>query len=188
VPLTGSGYVLPEIDGTVWFGASAQWRDDDLAARAGDHDANLARLARLVGLAAPPSLAGLSGRAAVRWKSQDRLPVIGAVPAAVAESAGLGLVAPASGRLDQARLVARAPGLYVFSALGSRGIASSALGAQLLAATIAGAPAPVEADLLDAVDPARFLVRQFRRDEASRQASPQFVQPLVGPMAGSAGA
>jgi tRNA 5-methylaminomethyl-2-thiouridine biosynthesis bifunctional protein len=188
VPVTGSGYVLPEIDGTVWFGASAQWRDHDLAARASDHRANLARLARLVGLTAAPSLAELSGRAAVRWQSQDRLPVIGAVPAAVAESAGLGVPAPASRRLDQPRLVARAPGLYVFSALGSRGIASSALGAQLLAATIAGAPAPVETDLLDAVDPARFLVRQFRRDEASRQASPEFVQPPAGPMAGSPGA
>jgi tRNA 5-methylaminomethyl-2-thiouridine biosynthesis bifunctional protein len=125
----------------------------------------------------------------VRWVSRDRLPVIGAVPAALAENAGLGVAAPSAGRLDQPRLVARAPGLYVFSALGSRGIASSALGAQMLAAAIAGAPAPVEADLLDAVDPARFLVRQFRRDEASRQAaSPVFVQPPVGPMAGSAGA
>jgi len=189
LPVAGAGYVLPEIGGAVWFGASAQWNDADLAVRDGDHRANLERLARLVGVAAVPALADLSGRASVRWVSRDRLPVIGAVPAALAASAGLGVDAPASGRLDQPRLVARAPGLYVFSALGSRGIASSALGAQLLAAAIAGAPAPVEADLLDAVDPARFLVRQFRRDEASRHAaSPVFVQPPVGPMAGSAGA
>jgi tRNA 5-methylaminomethyl-2-thiouridine biosynthesis bifunctional protein len=99
------------------------------------------------------------------------------------------LTAPSAGRLDQPRLVARAPGLYVFSALGSRGIASSTLGAQLLAAAITGSPSPVEADLLDAVDPARFVVRRFRRDETSRQpACPIFVQPPVGPMTGSAGA
>jgi tRNA 5-methylaminomethyl-2-thiouridine biosynthesis bifunctional protein len=189
LPVAGAGYVLPEIGGAVWFGASAQRNDADLAVRASDHRANLERLARLVGAAAAPALADLSGRTSVRWVSRDRLPVIGAVPAALAESAGMGVAAPSAARLDQPRLVARAPGLYVFSALGSRGIASSALGAQMLAAAIAGAPAPVEADLLDAVDPARFLVRQFRRDEASRQAaSPTFVQPPVGPMAGSAGA
>jgi tRNA 5-methylaminomethyl-2-thiouridine biosynthesis bifunctional protein len=189
LPVAGSGYVVPESEGTVWFGATAQWNDADPIVRASDHRANLERLARLVGLAAAPALADLSGRTSQRWLSRDRLPVIGAVPASLAESAGLGVAAPAPGRLDQPRLVARVPGLYVFSALGSRGIASSALGAQLLAAAIAGAPAPVEADLLDAVDPARFLVRQFRRDEASRQAaSPVFVQPPVGPMAGSAGA
>jgi tRNA 5-methylaminomethyl-2-thiouridine biosynthesis bifunctional protein len=117
------------------------------------------------------------------------LPVIGAVPAALAVGGGSSVAAKASGRLDQPRLVPRASGLYVFTALGSRGIASASLGSQILAAAIAGAPAPVEADLLDAVDPARFLVRQFRRDEASRQADfPIFVQPPVGPMAGSAGA
>jgi tRNA 5-methylaminomethyl-2-thiouridine biosynthesis bifunctional protein len=32
-----------------------------------------------------------------------------------------------------------------------------------LAAAIAGAPMPLEADLLDAVDPARFASRAFRR-------------------------
>jgi tRNA 5-methylaminomethyl-2-thiouridine biosynthesis bifunctional protein len=189
MPIAGSGYVLPEIDGQVWFGATAQWNDGDPTVRRSDHRANLERLCRLVGLTTVPALDDLSGRTGVRWLSRDRLPVIGAVPAALAESAGLGFTAPPTGRLDQPRLVARAPGLYLFSALGSRGIASSALGAQLLAAAIAGSPSPVEADLLDAVDPARFVVRQFRHDEASRRpASPIFVQPPVGPMAGSAGA
>jgi len=51
----------------------------------------------------------------------------------------------------------------VLSGLGSRGIAGSALGARVLAAAIAGAPMPLEADLLDAVDPARFASRAFRR-------------------------
>ena len=91
-----------------------------------------------------------------------------------------------SARLDQTRFVARAPGLFVFAALGSRGIASASLGARLLAATITGAPSPVEADLIDAVDPARFISRQFRRGEAARKrVASQEVQP---PEAGSLGA
>ena len=136
----------------------------------------------------PTSLA-LGGRVGFRWASDDRLPIIGAVPASVAEGLVPGFVGARSPRFDQPRFVARAPGLFVCCALGSRGIASAALGAELLAAAITGAPLPAEADLLDAVDPARFLSRRFRQGEAARQrlaAGPG--QPPVGPIAGSAGA
>jgi tRNA 5-methylaminomethyl-2-thiouridine biosynthesis bifunctional protein len=47
--------------------------------------------------------------------------------------------------------------------LGSRGIAWSALGAQVLSSCISGAPVPLEASLLDAIDPARFQARAARR-------------------------
>jgi tRNA 5-methylaminomethyl-2-thiouridine biosynthesis bifunctional protein len=59
--------------------------------------------------------------------------------------------------------VARRPGLFLFSALGSRGIAWAELGAQVLAAQISGAPVPLEASLVDALDPARFALRAARR-------------------------
>jgi tRNA 5-methylaminomethyl-2-thiouridine biosynthesis bifunctional protein len=58
------------------------------------------------------------------------------------------------------------PGLFVFTALGSRGITWSALGGQVVAAAISGAPAPLEASLLDAIAPARFITRQVRRSSA----------------------
>ena len=74
------------------------------------------------------------------------------------------------------------------AALGSRGIGSAALGAEMLAATISGAPVPAEADLIDAVDPARFLSRRFRRGEAARASAAAEDQPPVGPIAGSLGA
>ena len=79
--------------------------------------------------------------------------MIGAVPDPTARGA----------RLDQPRFVPRLPGLYVFGALGSRGITWSALGAQVLASSVTGAPSPIGASLLDAVDPARFVSRQVRR-------------------------
>jgi tRNA 5-methylaminomethyl-2-thiouridine biosynthesis bifunctional protein len=87
--------------------------------------------------------------------SEDRLPVVGAVPD---EAAAL-----RAARIDQARLVPRLPGLYVLTALGSRGITWCSLAAQVLASAIAGSPAPLESSLLDALDPARFLVRAARR-------------------------
>jgi len=66
-------------------------------------------------------------------------------------------------RIDQPRLVPRQAGLYVFTALGSRGIAWAPLGARLLAGWIAGAPLPLESSLVDALDPARFVARAARQ-------------------------
>ncbi len=186
LPITGNGYVLPPIAGTVWFGTSSSWDDDDPSLRTADAAFNAERLAALLGLAALPP-ATRSGRVGHRWVSADRLPVIGAVPAEIVAHA-LGGSAPPAGRCDQPRFIARAPGLFVCVGLGSRGIASAALGAELLAAAITDAPMPVEADLLDAVDPARFLSRRARREEAARARAACLTQPPVGPIAGSAGA
>jgi tRNA 5-methylaminomethyl-2-thiouridine biosynthesis bifunctional protein len=72
-------------------------------------------------------------------------------------------LAPPGARLEQPRQVPRQPGLFLFAALGSRGVTWSALGAQVLASWVTGAPAPVEASLLDALDPARFVSRRARR-------------------------
>ena len=188
LPIAGVGYVLPPIDGAIWFGATSSW-DDDPALRPQDQARNVERLAVLLGRHALPPSPALAGRVGFRFTSDDRLPIIGAVPASIAAAmAASGFVAAPTARFDQPRFVARAPGLFVLAALGSRGIASAAFGAQLLAAAIAGAPSPAEADLLDAVDPARFLSRRYRRGEAARaRASVLPGQPPVGPIAGSAG-
>jgi tRNA 5-methylaminomethyl-2-thiouridine biosynthesis bifunctional protein len=154
LPLAGSGYVLPPVDGRAVFGATAQRGDGDPAVRAADHADNLTRLRRLCGEALELPAAGLEGRVGWRWTAADRLPVIGAVPDASATPVGAG---------DQPRFVPRRDGLFVFTALGSRGIGVSALGARLLAAWVTGAPAPVDASLMDAVDPARFAARARRR-------------------------
>jgi tRNA 5-methylaminomethyl-2-thiouridine biosynthesis bifunctional protein len=159
LPIAGAGYLLPAVGDRAVFGATSQSGDDDASVRDADHAHNLAQLASLVGNV--PALAphDLSGRVGWRWVSDDRLPLIGAVP----DVAGLA----AASRLDQPRLVPRLAGLWMFTALGSRGITWSALGAQLLASWVTGGPSPVEASLLDALDPARFISRDARRAAAS---------------------
>jgi tRNA 5-methylaminomethyl-2-thiouridine biosynthesis bifunctional protein len=162
IPITGAGYLLPEIDGLALFGASAQPGDTEPAVRNADQAQNLARLQRLS--AQPASLHAdmLHGRVGWRCTADDRLPLVGAVPDEVAA------VAAHSERADR---VPRLPGLFVITALGSRGISWAALGAQILASTISGAPVPLERRLLDALDPARFLLRTQRRVGAT--ASPR---------------
>ena len=165
LPISGAGYLLPALEGGAVFGATAQAGDYDASVRLEDHRRNLAQLAALTGAAATGGVAtdpsGFSGRTAWRWVSRDRLPLIGAVPRGRAALAAGG--ARPTSRWDQVRLIERENGLFMFAALGSRGITWAALGAQVLAASITGAPIPLEAELVDAVDPARFLVRAWRR-------------------------
>ena len=163
LPIAGAGYLLPELNGCVMFGATTQAGDDDASVRDTDHAANLSQLARLTGQPSTVSASMLAGRTAWRWTSRDRLPVIGAVPVMPCIDVGQASEPTQTRRADQARFVPRVPGLFVFTALGSRGITWSALGARVVAAAITGAPAPLEASLLDAIDPARFITRQVRR-------------------------
>jgi tRNA 5-methylaminomethyl-2-thiouridine biosynthesis bifunctional protein len=152
VPVAGSGYLLPDLAGLAMFGATAQANDADASVRATDHAFNIDQLERLLGRRVNLNPNELGGRTAWRCTASDRLPVIGAVPDLSQREA----------RRDQPRFVPRLPGLFVFTALGSRGIGWSALGAQVLAACVSGAPMPLEASLLDAIDPARFVSRQSR--------------------------
>ena len=157
LPIAGSGYLLPALNGQAIFGATAQPGDTDPSVRPADHAANVAQLERLTGVRIALDVDQTTGRTAWRWVTPDRLPVIGAVP----DVRGMAS-SPQRSRLDQPRFVPRLPGLFVFSALGSRGITWSALGAQTLAALISGAPVPLEASLLNAIDPARFAARRTR--------------------------
>jgi len=159
LPVSGAGYLLPEVNGNAVFGSTTQAGDTDPAVRLGDHADNLARLTLLRGAPVALQASHLQGRTGWRWVSSDRLPVIGAVP----ETMSMGTDHSPAERLDQPRFVPRQRGLFVFTALGSRGITWSALGAQVLASSITGAPSPLEASLLDAVDPARFVSRAVRQ-------------------------
>lgn len=57
------------------------------------------------------------------------------------------------------------PGLYIFAGLGSRGYQLGPLLGEVLADMIAGDPIAIERDLLDAMNPNRFLARDLRRGE-----------------------
>jgi tRNA 5-methylaminomethyl-2-thiouridine biosynthesis bifunctional protein len=163
LPIAGAGYVLPPVDGQLLFGATSQPDDADPDVRPADHAANLARLAELLpgwreALGRLP-VSALQGRTAWRSVAADRLPIVGAVPAC--------WVGGEAGTWDQPRFVPRVPGLYLCTAFGSRGITVAALCARVLAAQVTGAPVPLEADLMEAIDPARFVARATRREASS---------------------
>jgi tRNA 5-methylaminomethyl-2-thiouridine biosynthesis bifunctional protein len=93
----------------------------------------------------------------VAWRvhTLDRLPLLGQVPLPLSQRAE-------AARQEQARFIARRPGLHVLAALGSRGLTQAALAGEVVAAMIAGSPLPAGSALLDAVDAARFAARAAR--------------------------
>lgn len=149
MPVAGDGYAIADGQGGAWCGATSQDGDPDPTLREADHAENLQRYARLAGLDTPP-LGAPSGRVGWRLLTVDRLPMIG----------GLAAAGPLA---DQLRLQPRQSGLVVCTAFGSRGIGWAALAGRLVAALALGSPRPVEADLLDAVDPLRFALRRQRK-------------------------
>ncbi|MGE4063690.1 MAG: bifunctional tRNA (5-methylaminomethyl-2-thiouridine)(34)-methyltransferase MnmD/FAD-dependent 5-carboxymethylaminomethyl-2-thiouridine(34) oxidoreductase MnmC [Rhodospirillaceae bacterium] len=131
--------------------------------RAEDHTRNLDDLAKV----APGLLTladGAEGFAAVRCMSPDHLPVVGPMPDRCAYLEDFA-------NLRHGHPWARYPGatyqhgLYVLTALGARGVVSAPLAAEMLACHITGEPWPLERDLVTALHPARFLVRELKRRE-----------------------
>ncbi|KAG8151479.1 bifunctional tRNA (5-methylaminomethyl-2-thiouridine)(34)-methyltransferase MnmD/FAD-dependent 5-carboxymethylaminomethyl-2-thiouridine(34) oxidoreductase MnmC [Burkholderia catarinensis] len=158
-PAIGDGYAVPLDDGSLLIGATFEPDDVDPAMRATGHVENLDRVRRLLpGLIGDlPDLDTLRGRVAFRWVVGDRLPLIGPLAdetQAVANARAL------SGA--KARDLPRTPGLYGAFGFGSRGLVWAALGAELIASQLEGEPWPLERELAEAVDPARFLIRALR--------------------------
>lgn len=152
------GYATPPVEGFACAGATYDF-DADPTPRVSGHEENLDRLERLLpGVAHGLDAAALNGRVGFRAVAPDRLPLVGALPC------------QEGGRdLRDARLadMPRWPGLYALTGYGSRGLAWGLLAAELLASQLNGEPLPLESDLIDGIDPARFLLRALRRGASS---------------------
>lgn len=129
---TRAGYLTPVVDGLRCAGASLQIGDLEPAERLADHIENLQRLeAILPGASGPIEPSRLSGRVSFRPLSPDKLPLIGPLSAS--------------------------DGLWLIDGFGARGLVYASICAELLASQICGEPLPLEADLVQALDPARGI-------------------------------
>ena len=134
-----SGYVISGLPSGICIGATYD-NDTNPEPTLSSQQENLARLKRLL-----PDLADLGSdpksgsdpkggakgdRVGFRAVSQDRLPIVGGLPAH--------------------------EGLYTLMGLGSRGLVLGGLCAELLAAQLNGEPLPLETELVEALSPQRF--------------------------------
>jgi tRNA 5-methylaminomethyl-2-thiouridine biosynthesis bifunctional protein len=136
------------------LGATFDFGDEDPLPRSDSHARNLERFGKLLpGYAQGIDPATLDGRVGFRNTTPDRLPMIGALPA---DNTTPKREVPL-GKME------RIPGLHCLLGFGARGMVWAPLAAELLAAKLENEPLPIEADLVAAVDPARFLFRARRR-------------------------
>jgi tRNA 5-methylaminomethyl-2-thiouridine biosynthesis bifunctional protein len=161
------GYITPPLNGTHQVGASfEEWNENPETEPLQNQRLYEQLIRHVPPLSHEPNGAERArqylARVAFRTASTDRFPIIGPVPDRAAWIAA----ARNGGRAKQAGdFRANLPGLYVHTALGSRGLVFAPLGAEILAALIAGEIPPVESDLLAALDAGRFLRRAWRRGE-----------------------
>lgn len=145
-------YVTQAHAGVICAGATYD-DDGETALRLASQQENLARLAEIVP-GADLEQVPLAGRVGFRCAAPDRLPLVGALPDEAA-----------AGRLERLRDVPRHAGLYGLLGYASRGLIWGPLMAELLACQLEGSPAPLEATLVAALDPGRFLLKQRRRSQ-----------------------
>ncbi len=152
VVVCGDGYVTPAFQGGCSVGASYD-SDGDVALRRDSQRQNLQRLATLMPQALTNStMLPLAGRVGFRSVAPDRLPLVGALPCQTN-----------TGHLERLSEMSRLPGLYAALGFASRGLTWAPLAAELLAAQLCGEPLPIERRLVDALDPARFMLQYLRR-------------------------
>ncbi|MGV8866709.1 MAG: FAD-dependent 5-carboxymethylaminomethyl-2-thiouridine(34) oxidoreductase MnmC [Janthinobacterium svalbardensis] len=142
-------YMTPAYQGVVCVGATYAADADSSLRMDSQHD-NIAKIADILDVA--PFDAPLAGRTGFRCMAPDRLPLAGALP-----DPGV------PGRCERLRDVPRWPGLFGLLGYASRGLIWAPLAAEMLACQLEGEPLPLERQLAEALDPARFLLRERRR-------------------------
>ncbi|MDF1629927.1 MAG: bifunctional tRNA (5-methylaminomethyl-2-thiouridine)(34)-methyltransferase MnmD/FAD-dependent 5-carboxymethylaminomethyl-2-thiouridine(34) oxidoreductase MnmC [Alcanivoracaceae bacterium] len=143
-----AGYLTPSIDDLHCVGATFDLHDHSPAEKDDDDHANLEELRQYL----PKLWQQLGGeqaqiisrRVGFRCQSTDFLPLAGAVPEQPA-------------------------GLWMSIAHGSRGLSGTPLCADLLSAQILGLPTPVDQEIIDALAPGRFMLRQNQRLRGKHQ-------------------
>ncbi len=162
--LSFDAYVTPEYKGVHYAGATYRVGDANSELTQAEQDETLSHLEQcLPGVFTHPGQ--LTGRVGFRPVSDDMTPIIGAVPDKNA-------FAEDYKELHHGRPHAHYPpakylsGLYVSAAHGSRGICSSFLSAEMLAAMIVNQPLPVNRQILEHLSPARFLMRKLKRGQS----------------------
>lgn len=157
--LCSEGYVSPARAGLHCIGATFAPDVRSLQLDTADHRQNLAMLRALAPAlyralnAEALEVAQLQGRAALRCAAPDYLPLAGPL----LDASGMSGYAPGS-RPDASGLP-WLEGLYVNVGHGSKGLLTAPLCGEIIAAAIHHEPLPVDAGLLKALDPNRFLLR-----------------------------
>ncbi len=160
-----AGYISPADAGIFCTGATFDTKCLEKNLRLSDHESNLFNLQKhLPAFDMPTDLNELRGRVAFRCALPDYLPAVGALPQLqdfIEDYAPLRKNARAG--ITQAGNYWK--GLYINIGHGARGLAYTPLCAEILAALINNECPPVNQELVNSLNPARFIIRDLIRSK-----------------------
>ncbi|WHP79299.1 bifunctional tRNA (5-methylaminomethyl-2-thiouridine)(34)-methyltransferase MnmD/FAD-dependent 5-carboxymethylaminomethyl-2-thiouridine(34) oxidoreductase MnmC [Edwardsiella anguillarum] len=165
--LCHDGYLTPCSPnyGTHCLGASYRRNCTDREYSPQEQQDNRQRLIASLPQATWPQQVDVSAAAArigIRCAVRDHLPLVGALPDAPALQTRYPHPRPQQRVPAETNAAApHHPDLFILAALGSRGLCSAPLCAELLAGQIHDEALPLEQDLLDALSPNRFWLRKW---------------------------
>lgn len=167
--VSANGFAMPPVDGAICAGAT--FEHERLATPATPHDdaINLGHVERLLPELAACAPARRGAWAGIRTSVHDHCPIAGPVVADGAFRQAFARLAhgPVAAQWTDAPVL---PGLFATLAHGSRGTCTAFLAAELIADMACGTPRCVADDLLPALLPQRFLVRELRGGARGRSA------------------
>ena len=161
------GYFTPTLKGQHTLGSTYVKHDDCLDYRLQEEQKNITtQINALNKVNWPRTLeAKHNGRASVRCATPDRFPIMGSLFDEKTHKQQFGELYKALPDGDYP-LAEAAPNLYTLTGLGSRGICTAPLLAEAIACQISGQPMPLSQNLLNALNPNRFLIRNLIRRKA----------------------
>ena len=166
--LCHKGYFTPQVNGFHSLGSTYVKNDLNCEPRQAETDANLdmhcesmKKANWLVELENARENKANYARAAIRCSTPDHLPVVGNVPAQSQfdELADLYKALP----LTHYSTASVERNVFVLTGLGSRGLTTAPLMAEILVSQVLNKPMPLSKSLLDALNPNRFIVRSLIR-------------------------
>lgn len=160
------GYLTPVNPGNQQhcIGASYQRGESNTEYSQAEQEENRDRLLRCLpeqNWTQEVDISGQQARCGVRSATRDHMPMVGAVPD---YQATLALYGDLQQQRQRGEAIANAPmypGLFMIGALGSRGLCSAPLAAEILAAQLFGEPLPGDSEMLAALNPNRMWVRKL---------------------------
>ena len=165
--ISADRYITPAVKGIHVVGASYNLDDESVALSNTDQQENIDRINQLIPGGMFSQQSELAGRVSFRAVSEDRVPVVGCVPDADAFEHDYHDLR--HGRhTAHYPLATCLPGMYVSTAHGSRGLASCFISGEIIASLICNEPVPVDKDILDYLNPARFIIRKLKRGRSLR--------------------
>lgn len=165
--LCSQGYISPPTQGQLCFGATFDLKDEATDIRDSGHQQNLEKISTMApdlgtALVQQYHQTGFEGRVGFRCASPDKLPMIGPAPVYQAFLENYARL-----RHDAKTVITTPPqhhlGLFVNLAHGSKGLISCPISGEIIAGMLENEPLPLEKELLDKLNPARFIIKNLIR-------------------------